>query len=320
MMSSWVGIDCCCWERVHCYKVIGKVESLHLRGSKDITGGHEHLFGNVMSSSLRHLRNLKFLDLSNNDFRGSRIPEFIGSFKQLRYINLSGAEFSGNVTHDDTNGRSIDNYYTAPLQLELIPDRSTTIPQKEYFSSLDVRSSNRRVFTQDELMRATTNYDQSTFLGEGGFGSVHKGVIKRRDGRIASSNIQSQPTHSDVREQWINTRFTYTEYYIVILNNRDMADKEHVKKHKCRRVKLGYLSTINVNRLSGKTWPCQIVRHVLHQCSANFTTNAGSMEIEHMSQVHTHYAERRSKVPVVDILLLWITVEGTTKIGDPKVT
>ncbi|GKC32284.1 leucine-rich repeat protein [Tanacetum coccineum] len=92
MMSSWVGNDYCQWERVHCDKVIGKVESLHLRGSKDIT--QEHLVGNEVSSSLRHLRNLKFLDLSNNDFRGSRIREFIGSFKQLSYLNLSGAEFS----------------------------------------------------------------------------------------------------------------------------------------------------------------------------------------------------------------------------------
>ncbi|GJZ28748.1 cell division cycle protein 48 [Tanacetum coccineum] len=73
----------------------------------------------------------------------------------------------------------------------------------------------------------------------------------RRDDMIASFNIQSQPTHSDVREQWINTRITYMEYYIVILNNRDTSDKEHLKKHKCRHVKLSYLSTINVNRLSG---------------------------------------------------------------------
>ncbi|GKA38828.1 3'-5' exonuclease domain-containing protein [Tanacetum coccineum] len=33
----------------------------------------------------------------------------------------------------------------------------------------------------------------------------------RRDDKIAFSNIQSQPTHSDVREQWINTRLTNTQ-------------------------------------------------------------------------------------------------------------
>ncbi|GJX09323.1 leucine-rich repeat protein [Tanacetum coccineum] len=99
MLSSWVGNDCCQWERVHCDKVTGKVESLHLRGSESQWerdhGVQEWLVGNVVSSSLRHLRNLKFLDLSANDFRGSRIPEFIGSFKQLSYLNLSNAYFSG---------------------------------------------------------------------------------------------------------------------------------------------------------------------------------------------------------------------------------
>ncbi|PWA36032.1 leucine-rich repeat protein [Artemisia annua] len=96
MLSSWVGNDCCQWERVHCDKVTGKVESLHLRGSiNDITFFPERLVGNEVSSSLRHLRNLKFLDLSGNDFRKSRIPEFIGSFKELSYLNLSNAKFSG---------------------------------------------------------------------------------------------------------------------------------------------------------------------------------------------------------------------------------
>ncbi|PWA53672.1 leucine-rich repeat protein [Artemisia annua] len=100
MLSSWVGNDCCQWERVHCNKVTGKVDSLHLRGSAGEIFGNifvlsECLVGNEVSSSLRHLRNLKFLDLSANDFRGSRIPEFIGSFKQLSYLNLSNAHFSG---------------------------------------------------------------------------------------------------------------------------------------------------------------------------------------------------------------------------------
>ncbi|GKG00603.1 leucine-rich repeat protein, partial [Tanacetum coccineum] len=95
MLSSWVGNDCCQWERVHCDKLTGKVESLHLRGSKGNMLSGEHLIGKEVSSSLRHLRNLKFLDLSDNIFLGSRIPKFIGSFKQLSYLNLSNAYFSG---------------------------------------------------------------------------------------------------------------------------------------------------------------------------------------------------------------------------------
>ncbi|PWA72706.1 leucine-rich repeat protein [Artemisia annua] len=99
MLSSWVGNDCCQWERVHCDKVTGRVESLYLRGSVDIYDLlPEVLIGYEMSSSLRHLRNLKFLDLSANDFGGGQIPEFIGSFKQLSYLNLSNANFSDDMS------------------------------------------------------------------------------------------------------------------------------------------------------------------------------------------------------------------------------
>ncbi|GJV55604.1 leucine-rich repeat protein [Tanacetum coccineum] len=95
MLSSWVGNDCCKWERVHCDKVTGKVDSLHLRGRNDgIINSDEYLIGKEVITCLKDLRHLKFLDLSGNDFQGSRIPEFIGSFKQLSYLNLSNA-FSG---------------------------------------------------------------------------------------------------------------------------------------------------------------------------------------------------------------------------------
>ncbi|GJV05646.1 leucine-rich repeat protein [Tanacetum coccineum] len=96
MLSSWVGNDCCQWERVHCDNVTGKVDSLHLRGREDyINRDDEYLIGKEVITSLGDLRHLKFLDLSANDFRGSRIPEFIGSFKHLSYLNLSNAYFSG---------------------------------------------------------------------------------------------------------------------------------------------------------------------------------------------------------------------------------
>ncbi|XP_023732341.1 receptor-like protein EIX1 [Lactuca sativa] len=38
---------------------------------------------------------LKYLDLGDNDFGGSRIPDFIGSLKHLTYLSLSNARFQG---------------------------------------------------------------------------------------------------------------------------------------------------------------------------------------------------------------------------------
>nr|GEX63755.1 leucine-rich repeat protein [Tanacetum cinerariifolium] len=94
MLSSWVGNDRCKWERVHCDKVTGKVDSLHLRGRTYGIYDDDYLIGKEVVTCLKDLRHLKFLDLSGNDFQGSRIPEFIGSFKQPSYLNLSDA-FSG---------------------------------------------------------------------------------------------------------------------------------------------------------------------------------------------------------------------------------
>nr|KAJ0216384.1 hypothetical protein LSAT_V11C300107960 [Lactuca sativa] len=101
MLSSWVGNDCCRWERIQCDVVTGEVESLNLRGNKAYSyddQGYQYLVGNEVNSSLAELRRLKYLDLSANSFGGSRIPEFIGSLKHLRYLNLSDAGFSGLVT------------------------------------------------------------------------------------------------------------------------------------------------------------------------------------------------------------------------------
>lgn len=47
--------------------------------------------------SLVSLSELKYLDLSMNDFGGIQIPSFIGSLKKLKYLNLSSAGFAGEV-------------------------------------------------------------------------------------------------------------------------------------------------------------------------------------------------------------------------------
>nr|KAJ0190587.1 hypothetical protein LSAT_V11C800444510 [Lactuca sativa] len=93
MLSSWVGNDCCQWERIQCDSLTGTVESLQL-GGDHYWGGADYLVSNEVNSSLAELRHLKYLDLSGNNFHGNRIPEFIGSFKQLSYLDLSGSSLS----------------------------------------------------------------------------------------------------------------------------------------------------------------------------------------------------------------------------------
>ncbi|KAI4338250.1 hypothetical protein L6164_016593 [Bauhinia variegata] len=53
-----------------------------------------------VASSLLHCKNLRFLDLSGNNFHATPIPAFFGSFKKLRYLSLKNANFSGKIPHN----------------------------------------------------------------------------------------------------------------------------------------------------------------------------------------------------------------------------
>ncbi|KAJ0537999.1 putative non-specific serine/threonine protein kinase [Helianthus annuus] len=98
MLSSWVGSDCCSWKGVICDAATSSVVGLHLRGNYAYEEVY-YLEGDGVNAYLAELRNLKHLDLSLNNFHGTQIPKFIGSFKQLSYLNLSHAGFSGFIPH-----------------------------------------------------------------------------------------------------------------------------------------------------------------------------------------------------------------------------
>ncbi|KAJ0742379.1 putative non-specific serine/threonine protein kinase [Helianthus annuus] len=130
MLSSWIGNDCCRWEKVTCNGVTGNVESLILRGTLGFSL-QEYLLGKEVSISLGDLSHLKYLDLSMNDFQGSQIPKFIGSLKQLTYLNLSNANFSGIIPHHIGNLSSL-----ATLDLSSFYEKELVVDDMIWISGL----------------------------------------------------------------------------------------------------------------------------------------------------------------------------------------
>lgn len=99
-LSSWnsANVDCCRWAGIVCDNFTGHIQELHLRGpDPELEEASTQMLAGKINPSLLSLKQLKYLDLSCNDFGTSEIPSFIGSLRNLRYLNLSMSQFYGRV-------------------------------------------------------------------------------------------------------------------------------------------------------------------------------------------------------------------------------
>ncbi|KAM3360065.1 receptor-like protein 9DC3 [Capsicum galapagoense] len=82
--------DCCSWDGVYCGETTGHVIELDLSCSQIQGKFHSN-------NSLFRLSNLKRLDLSFNDFSGSRISPKFGGLSNLTHLDLWGSSFTGQI-------------------------------------------------------------------------------------------------------------------------------------------------------------------------------------------------------------------------------
>ncbi|KVI10052.1 Leucine-rich repeat-containing protein [Cynara cardunculus var. scolymus] len=101
-LASWntANIGCCRWYGIVCDNFTGHVQELHLRGpDPELEEVSIQMLAGKINPSLLSLKQLKYLDLSCNDFEATRIPSFFGSFQNLEYLNLSMSQFYGPVPY-----------------------------------------------------------------------------------------------------------------------------------------------------------------------------------------------------------------------------
>ncbi|XP_047065474.1 LOW QUALITY PROTEIN: receptor-like protein EIX2 [Lolium rigidum] len=126
-LSSWQGVDCCQWKGVECSNGTGHVVMLRVN-----TGFYcPWLIGGEIRPSLLTLQHLDWLDLSENDFGGKPIPEFMGDLRSLTSLALSNSNFSGQIPPHIGNLWNLVN-------LQITNSDDLTVPQAYQLISPDL--------------------------------------------------------------------------------------------------------------------------------------------------------------------------------------
>ncbi|KAM0909221.1 hypothetical protein ACQ4PT_014940 [Festuca glaucescens] len=173
-LPSWQpGTDCCLWEGVGCdgdVSGVGQVTVLDLGGCG--------LYSYGCHAALFNLTSLRYLDLSMNDFGGSRIPEAgFERLSKLTHLNLSYSDFYGQipiaigklttlVTLDLSRKHSIDVSYTIPIHYALSGFYNYLLLREPSFETLVANLTNLRELHLDGVDISSSGEEWCSGLGK----------------------------------------------------------------------------------------------------------------------------------------------------------
>ncbi|CAN4097061.1 unnamed protein product [Withania somnifera] len=129
---SWnESTDCCTWDGVTCDLLTGSIIDVDI--SNSLLNGTIH-----PNSSLFQLHHLQKLNLAQNYFNYSSIPNDIGRLRNLRHLNLSESHFAGKIPREISYLSNLVSLDLSGNECEL--DKETFATLLQNFTNLEVVS------------------------------------------------------------------------------------------------------------------------------------------------------------------------------------
>ncbi|KAK7828287.1 wall-associated receptor kinase 2, partial [Quercus suber] len=103
---------------------------------------------------------------------------------------------------------------------------------EQQLSRFEGSTETTKIFTQEELKRATNNYNQSKIIGQGGFGTVYKGDLPnnrlKKETRSSSRKVKGEerPTMKDVAMELAGIRKMEMHPWVDVGEN--LEETEHL--------------------------------------------------------------------------------------------
>ncbi|CAN6709810.1 unnamed protein product [Malus baccata var. baccata] len=234
VLSSWGREehkqDCCKWVGVHCSNRNNHVTQLNL-GWERLDQAYslqqkgdpqeiKYYLQGMMSPKLIELQHLKYLDLSEINFHGGQLPDFVGNLSNLRHLDLSRASFGGRVPSQVgnlTHLQFLDLSYNAFANVENL---NSWLPLLSSLTYLDLSYNNLR--NVPDWLEIVNNHPKLTNLTLTGCGLSSPPI---HSSTLFNMNSSKSLAHVDLSENQLTSPsiFLWLSNYNASLVHLDLS-------------------------------------------------------------------------------------------------